>query len=303
MILKGIFAQKPAIYHLLVLLILVFGGAIFASLLSTGIILVSHGLNTNLFQYPDTLRWIQLLSSVFTFLIPAVLMAYLCSNNLKEYLSIKSFPALNVLLLSFLGLIFLSPLINLTEFFNKQIVLPTFLEPLESWMQAQENTASRLTEVLLSDKSISKLLINLLIIAVAAGVTEEFLFRGALQRTIGQFTQNHHLVIWIAAFLFSAFHLQFYGFIPRMILGAYFGYLLYWSRNIWIPVLVHFLNNSIAVLGMSSDKLKDNQFFTGDLSDEQILPYALASVIFLFIFMLIAKRLRRLGVKDLSFSE
>lgn len=104
-------------------------------------------------------------------------------------------------------------------------------------MQTQEALAEQLTNTLLAGDGLLTFLSNLVVMALMAGITEEFLFRGALQRIIGQWTANHHIVIWSAAILFSAFHLQFYGFLPRMLLGAYFGYLLYWSRNIWIPVL------------------------------------------------------------------
>lgn len=67
--------------------------------------------------------------------------------------------------------------------------------------------------------------------------------------------------------------MQFFGFLPRMLLGAYFGYLLYWTRNIWIPVFAHFVNNAIAVISMSDAKLKDNEFITGDISTQNLLPY------------------------------
>ena len=97
---------------------------------------------------------------------------------------------------------------------------------------------------------------------------------------IGKWTSNPHTIIWIAAILFSAFHLQFYGFLPRMILGAYFGYLLYWSKSIWIPVFAHFVNNAFAVIGMSDSRLKDNEFVTGDIPAEHLLTLSYRRLIF-----------------------
>ena len=74
------------------------------------------------------------------------------------------------------------------------------------------------------------------------------LFRGALQRSLGRWSGNLHVAIWITAILFSAMHMQFYGFLPRLALGALFGYLLIWTGTLWVPILAHFINNAAAVV-------------------------------------------------------
>jgi len=113
-----------------------------------------------------------------------------------------------------------------------------------------------------------------------------------LQRVIGKWTRNHHIIIWSAAILFSAFHMQFFGFLPRMLLGAYFGYLLYWTRNIWIPVFAHFVNNAFAVISMSDASLKDNEFITGDISTQNLLPYTIVAIVALFFFVRCCQKLK-----------
>ena len=60
--------------------------------------------------------------------------------------------------------------------------------------------------------------------------------------------KNIHVAVWVSAFVFSAIHMQFYGFIPRMLLGGLYGYLLFWSGSLWLPVIAHFVNNGLAVL-------------------------------------------------------
>lgn len=284
MFLKGIYAGRPAIFQLIVLLLLVLAGAVFSSLIVMGSFYMIYGLQTEITQYPDMMRLLQLFSAIGTFLFPALSLAWLCSNNPKEYLSIGKVPKGHILFLTFLSVFLLSPTISLTGLLNKQMELPSFMGPVENWMRSQEETAERLTLTLLAGKGIITLLFNLIVIAVAAGVTEEFLFRGALQRIIGKWTHNHHIVIWSAAIIFSAFHMQFFGFLPRMLLGAYFGYLLYWSRNIWIPVFAHFVNNAFAVISMSNARLKDNEFITGDISTENLLPYTIVAIITLYLF-------------------
>lgn len=79
-------------------------------------------------------------------------------------------------------------------------------------------------------------------------VGEELLFRAGLQKKLQNIIGNYHVAIWVSAFIFSAFHMQFYGLIPRMCLGALFGYIYVWSGNIWAAVFAHFLNNAITLI-------------------------------------------------------
>jgi membrane protease YdiL (CAAX protease family) len=103
---------------------------------------------------------------------------------------------------------------------------------------------------------------NLLIMAVIPAIGEELLFRGVIQQQLHFRLKNPHMAIWITAMLFSAIHMQFYGFIPRMLLGAFFGYLMVWTQSLWVPVLAHFLNNAGAV---------SMQYFLGaELTEEKI---------------------------------
>lgn len=299
MYLKGIYADRSALFQLFTLLTFVLAGAIFSSLLSMSILFLSYGFSANMMEHPDIMRIVQFLSAIGTFLFPALGVAYLSSKHPKEFLYIGRIPGGATLWLTFICMFLLSPTISLTGLLNKQMELPACMAPIENWMREQENTAEKLTLVLLSGNSFVTLLFNLIVIAVTAGITEEFLFRGALQRIIGKWTTNHHLVIWSAAFLFSAFHMQFFGFLPRMLLGAFFGYLLYWSKNIWIPVFAHFLNNAFAVISMSDAELKDNEFITGDISTQHLLPYSIAAAVTFCFFYICSKKLRTM-LKDVA---
>ena len=297
---KGIYAGKPAIFQLTVLLLLILAGAVFSSLIAMGLFYMIYGLHADITQYSDMMRLLQLISALGTFLFPALALAWLCSYNPKEYLSIGKMPKGHILLLTFLSIFLITPSISLTGILNKQMELPSFMEPIENWMRLQEETAEQLTLKLLAGRGIITLFFNLIVIAVAAGITEEFLFRGALQRIIEKWTYNHHIIIWSAAIIFSTFHMQFFGFLPRMLLGAYFGYLLYWTRNIWIPVFAHFVNNAIAVISMSDAKLKDNEFITGDISTQNLLPYTIVAIVALFFFVRCCQKLKIIRSSNLN---
>lgn len=294
MILKGIYTGRPVYFQLIILLLCMLAGGILSSFFGMGGFILLHGATANIMQFPDALRTLQLVSAIGTFLLPALTVAWLCSNDPAGYLSMKKSPDTKVLLLTLVSMFLMSPAISLIGLLNKEMVLPPFMAPIEDWMKEQEAVAEQLTNMLLAGKGVVTLLFNLLVIAIAAGITEEFLFRGALQRVLSKWTSNHHLVIWTAAIIFSIFHMQFYGFLPRMLLGAYFGYLLFWSKNIWIPVFAHFVNNAVVVISMSDNRLKENEFITGEVSDTNLLPYTALATVTLLLFFLCVRQIRKI---------
>src|SRR5690606_21183338 len=102
---------------------------------------------------------------------------------------------------------------------------------------------------------IGELILGILVIGVLAGIGEEYLFRGILQPKLHIYTGNAHAGIWLAAFIFSAIHFQFYGFLPRLMLGALFGYLYYYSGSLVYPIIAHILNNVFTVVAVYLSKL------------------------------------------------
>lgn len=103
-------------------------------------------------------------------------------------------------------------------------------------------------KVLMAKPSVGTLVVNILLIGVAAGFSEELLFRGCFQRLLTTGGVNRHVAVWLVAIVFSAMHFQFFGFVPRLLLGAYFGYLLLWTGNLWLPITAHILNNTMYVI-------------------------------------------------------
>ena len=131
---------------------------------------------------------------------------------------------------------------------NQGIVFPESLRGIEKWMKKSEESAGELTKFLTDFKRPSQLIVAMIVVAVLAGISEELLFRGVLQNITLRAFGNPHVAIWFAAFVFSFIHFQFYGFFPRMLLGALFGYLYHWTKNIWVPIFAHFVNNGFTLL-------------------------------------------------------
>lgn len=194
------------------------------------------------------LKYFQIIQTAFMFLAPALVAAWLFGEDVGEYLYLRRKPALLTLILAALTLAVSIPLMNWLTDLNAAMHLPASLKGMESRIRSMEDAAARLTELFLLNKGLGSLAVNLLMIAILPAIGEEFLFRGVIQRLCTDMTRNRHLGIWIAAFVFSFIHFQFYGFLPRFLLGIYFGYLLVWSGTMWVPVAAHFVNNGIAVL-------------------------------------------------------
>jgi membrane protease YdiL (CAAX protease family) len=132
-------------------------------------------------------------------------------------------------------------------YWNIHVKLPAYLKAFEIWAQKKEWELKKLTKLLTTFKSTQDLLLAIVIIAVIPAIGEELLFRGILQNLFFKSTKNIHIAILTSAFVFSAIHLQLYGFLPRFILGILFGYLYWWTKNLTFPIIAHFFNNSFTL--------------------------------------------------------
>ena len=198
----------------------------------------------------NTLKWIQLLQTIALFLLPSLILAYLSAQTPWNWLLLDKKVDWKVLLWAIGIMLVALPAINLMSHWNQQMVLPSWLSGLEEWMKNKEAEAEWLTKQFMSVTTVSGLLVNLLLMAVLPALSEEITFRGVLQRLLSpkHSTLNSHLSIWLTAIIFSAIHMQFYGFVPRMLMGALFGYMMVWTGSLWVPMLMHFVNNGMAVL-------------------------------------------------------
>ena len=210
--------------------------------------LVLQGEGLDLSQNINFSRYFQTLSHIGLFVVPSVVFAWLVGRRPFLYLKTSRSPLKRSLLISALIMIAALPLVNFLMEVNLKLDLPSFLEGLEQWMRNAEEGAEEVTKMFLEVSSLQALLFNLFMIAVIPAFGEEFIFRGIILRVFRQWTGSAHLAVWISALLFSAMHLQFLGFLPRLLLGLLLGYMFVWSRNLWVPIFAHFFNNAAAVI-------------------------------------------------------
>lgn len=210
-------------------------------------ILISGGSQTT-----ESLKWLQFLQTIATFLLPSVLGAWLWSDDHKPFawLRLTHTTCWTHYLLAVGIMLCALPGINLLADLNSCVSLPDSLDFIEKILKQQEEAAAALTERFLQADNIGVLLINIGLMAFLPALAEEISFRGTLQQILSQSKLKSpiHIAIWVTAFIFSAIHMQFYGFIPRMLMGAMFGYIFVWTGTLWIPLLMHFTNNGIAVM-------------------------------------------------------
>ena len=224
------------------------------------------------------LKFFQILQTLGMFILPPLMLAIFLDDKPVQFLKLNSWPSLMMIGIVSLIILVGSPVIEWISIVNQHLVLPSWMSSVEEWMRNSENQANEITQAFLSTKSVGGLLGNIFIVAVLPAIGEELLFRGLLQKLIKNMTGNRHWAIWITAALFSALHLQFFGFLPRMLLGALFGYLLEWTGTLWLPIIAHFINNAAGVIiffvtgtGLEPDKADapifgDSTFFYAVIS-------------------------------------
>lgn len=200
---------------------------------------------------PDTrenLLWTSVFQNLIGFAGMAFVTAIFLSTRPLEMLGLarigKWRSIAGILLIYAVGI----PFLNQTILWNTQMHFPESLHSLEETLRGWESMAASKTEVLLNGTSVGTLIVNVLIIGVLTGLCEELAFRGAMQRVIASGGLGSHAAIWLTAIIFSILHFQFFGFLPRVLLGAFFGYLFYWTGSIWISATAHAINNSIYVI-------------------------------------------------------
>lgn len=217
------------------------------------------------------------------FLTPAILLSVIEAKKLNGFYQLNK-PKIQLLLTVALLSVVWMPLMGLANEWNKNVVLPESLAQIDKWMRTMEDQAAVVTKQLLTMHNASDLLINLLVIAIVPAICEEFLFRGAIQRIFFRINANPHVAIWLSAFIFSFIHFQFFGFLPRMLLGAAFGYIYFWSGSLWYAIFAHFLNNAYAVCVAFYLQLNNKDFINADDTTVSWYGYLISFVLTAMLF-------------------
>ena len=279
--LKGIFKDKSSTAKLGMLFLLMFVSVILHTLLAQGLILLFTNVELNAvnsMQFSsqtviDALKFIQLLTMVGLFVVPTLTYAYICDFDLKLQCSFDR----QTLLLAIAIMFLINPFIAFLYEWNMSLNLP-------DWLLVYDEKAEQLTKYFLRMDSLGDLSFNLLVLAIIPAIGEELLFRGYLQQTFAKWFGKPHVAIIVTALLFSAIHMQFQGFLPRLALGVVLGYLFYWSGSLWLPIIAHFINNAMAIF-FTYPALSDYAYLTKNTATWQEAFFSFMAVGLLIILL------------------
>lgn len=239
------------------------------------------------------LRLMQVLQAIGMMVVPSLLYLKII-GRFERGRSVFSRVNRQLVMLSVAVFLVSFPFINFLAEWNSSIEVPRWLG---NWMAEKEETIGELQQRFLAMPTVWHLLFNLFMMAVLPALGEELVFRGVLQRGLQNWIGNVHLSVWIAAVLFSAVHMQFLGFVPRMLMGVALGYLFVWSGSLIYPIIAHFVNNATAIAltyGIQHDSIKPELETVGS-SETMVAVFSM-----LFAFMLLFLFKQRAEIPDIG---
>jgi membrane protease YdiL (CAAX protease family) len=237
-------------------------------------------------EYVAASKLIQILGSVGTFIIPAFLFSYLFTGDLFSYYRFGSRVGTLPVVLIVAMMVSVIPFINYVAELNMKMQFP--IEGLDRVLRSLEGEAEDIMQAFTATRSLAGLSVNIFMIGVLAAVGEELIFRGLLQRLLHDMMKNIHVAIFITAILFSAFHFQFFSFMPRFVLGIILGYLMFLGRSIWYPIIAHFVNNAMGVVYYYFNYRGSGDDVLEEIGTSSMMPMAavISLLSFVFFFLL-----------------
>lgn len=232
--------------------------------------------------------------STLTFIVGAFLYIYLTHKNPMAYLGMTPTGNIWLYIIASIAMFCIMPLVSATAVWNDSLKLPQALQELEKLMRLMEDTANDFTIQLMSESGAVHLFSALFVMAFIPALGEELLFRGCIQKGLENKIGNAHVAVWVTAFIFSFIHFQFYGFLPRAILGVALGYFYVYGKSLWIPIWAHFLNNALSILiyKLFYQEVGETNLSTMGAPQELLFPAIAAGLLYaaaMLFFVLVAR--------------
>jgi len=236
-------------------------------------------------KYVAASKLIQIIGSIGTFIVPAFLFSFLFGGDLFSYYRFKDPVNWVAVFLTVGMMVSVIPLVNYLAEVNMRMEFP--IGSVDRLMRTMEADAEKIMRAFTATKSVWGLVVNLLMVGVLAAVGEELIFRGLFQKLLTGMLKNPHMAILVTAILFSAFHFQFFSFLPRFVLGLILGYLMYLGRSIWFPIIAHFVNNAMGVIYYYFNSKGSTDDMLEEIGTSTMLPMtALISLLLFAVFFI-----------------
>lgn len=227
----------------LLMLVLFFGGGMLLSMVVVALLSLTGVCSTL-----TLMKWSVVVQNLVAFVLPAYLTARMLDRRPLQFLALTRCPSWQAVAGVIVIYVIMTPFMNWIVVWNESLTLPSWLAPLEQWLKAREMAAQSLTDQIVDVSSFPAMLLSVVYVGLLTGLSEEMFFRGAMQNIFVRAMRSSHVAVWTAAVVFSLLHFQFYGFVPRVLLGVFFGYACLWSGSLWPAIIGHALNNSSVVV-------------------------------------------------------
>ena len=213
--------------------------------------------------HSSALRLTQFLSQLGGFILSVLIAIQVMKRSFIDFTKLNERPPWKWLAVSLFLFICLLPGLEWLVEWNATIQFPASQE--ERLRSLHENN-QKIYNIMLHYNTGIDLWINLLVMAVLPAISEELLFRGLIMRIFRSMFGNIHAAIWVSALVFAGIHLQAYNIVPMILMAAIFGYLYYFTGSLWVPMILHFLNNASVVLmkyfGIANDSAATTPQYT-----------------------------------------
>lgn len=290
---------RPAWIQLLIFIGMAFGIFFVFSLLGVAILSQVTGIGILQMQHVDQwdstnpqmilfIRGMLIIQFLGLFVVPCLLWGYFADPRPADYLGLKPPHHALYWVLGIGALLVSIPFVEYTGILNQKMI-PS--GETQRWMKSMEEEAAKQVQFMLSKHTPKELLLNLVFISLFAGIGEELFFRGVLQRLFIRITRNPWAGIILTALIFSAFHLQFFGFLPRFFLGVLLGAIYWYSGSLWTAMTAHFLYDGLIIVMayFKPDMIKDPNATITDPAQMGIMALISAGLTLLVVWQLIRR--------------
>lgn len=247
-------------------------------------------LNKNAVFSPEIIsrfKWAQFISATISFLLPALLFSYYSSPKALTYVGIQRSFSPFILVLCVIMLFSIQPFITYIGQLNEHIHFGSF----QNYMKQMEELYERAMKAFLQMHSFSDLLVNLFLMALMPAISEELFFRGAFQKVLFRLSHKPWLAILSSSLVFALLHGTLLKIIPIFVLGLLLGTVYHLTRNIWYNIVIHLINNSLALLAYYySDRSSLMKKISDDTTTFPFYIVLLSIALTVFFLISIAKK-------------
>jgi len=226
-------------------------------------------------------------------LFPAVLLAYLQGDKVKETFRLKA-PKMSVFILSLLGVLVVQPFLQLFLYYQNKIIfsLPFGQDSLKTLKDIFDMLEAS-TLKLVTAYSVPEFIVIVLVIAVTPAICEEFLFRGFVLSNFLKSGKVSFAIIF-SGLLFALFHFHPFNLIPLAVLGIFLSFIVYHSGSIYTAIIAHFINNFISTMAVFI--YGKDEFISKDIPPDEISQVIIMGIVSLVLFTAVVIAIKKFSV-------